>query len=297
MLVFDAVSNRFGKPLALAFLAVTAAWIILIVALPISSMVYESFRPNLLPSEFGGPKDRLTLENYSNLLQSDVHRNVFLRTIWGSAIVTLISLCVCYPIAFALAKQSGAHKMRVVILLLMVPFWLSEVLRTYTWFLILAFNGVLNSILIWLGVIDEPIRWMQGSSAVIVGMVYAFILLMIFPLLASLSTLDNSLLEAAHDMGASVYQTHRKVVLPHCAPGIASGCILVFVSAASSYAAPAILGAPGTRWFTQVILTWFFNGQNWPQGAAYAMALLLLCLFVILLALYLVRICVREVSE
>ena len=109
-------------------------------------------------------------------------------------------------------------------------------------------------------------------------MVYAFILFMMFPLYNALDTLDPNQVEAARDLGAGTIRIHRRIVIPHAKPGIAVGCIMVFVLTASSYAVPLILGSPSSFWFTQIIYQWFFEGQNWPQGSAYAFLLLLLCL-------------------
>jgi spermidine/putrescine transport system permease protein len=132
---------------------------------------------------------------------------------------------------------------------------------------------------------------------VLVGMVYAFILFMLLPLYNALETLDRDQLEAARDLGAGTLRIHRRIVIPHAKPGIAVGCIMVFMLAVSSYAVPVILGSPGTRWFTEIIYQWFFEGQNWPQGSAYAFILLVLCLGFILLMMRLFRVGLADIAR
>jgi spermidine/putrescine transport system permease protein len=200
----------------------------------------------------------------------------------SSAVVTLLSLIVCYPIAYFLAQEAKGQAASFFLLMLVIPFWINEILRTFSWFIILAFQGPLNALLLALGVIDEPVRWLSGNGGVFIGMVYAYILFMLFPIYNAIESLDHNQVEAARDLGAPVWRTHWRVVIPHAKPGIAVGCIMTFMLAASSYAVPSILGGPGSRWFTEIIYDWFFDGQNWNQGSAYAFILLILCIVFIM---------------
>jgi spermidine/putrescine transport system permease protein len=273
-----AVLSRYGTTLTGMMVLATFIWLAVMVVLPYLVMVEFSFRPNLLPADLGTEKDHLTADNYGTLFRNTIHINVFIRTIWGSALATFLCLCVSYPVAYFLAKMATAKQAAVLLLLLVIPFWINEILRTFAWFIILAYNGPLNGVLQMFGFIDKPIRWIYGSNGVIAGMVYAYIVFMVFPVYNAIETLDRNQIEAARDLGASLWRIHARVVLPHAKPGIAVGCIMVFTAAAGSYIVPAILGAPGTRWFTEIIYQWFFEGQNWQQGSAYAFLLLALCI-------------------
>jgi spermidine/putrescine transport system permease protein len=274
--------RRYGIALTTWMVLACLVWIIGMVIMPNLMMVEVSFRLNLPRAEIGGPQDVYTLANYLTLLHNDIHYAIFFKTIWGSAVVTLLSLIVCYPIAYFLAQEAKGQAASLFLLMLVIPFWINEILRTFSWFIILAFQGPLNALLLALGVIDEPVRWLSGNGGVFIGMVYAYILFMLFPIYNAIESLDHNQVEAARDLGAPVWRTHWRVVIPHAKPGIAVGCIMTFMLAASSYAVPSILGGPGSRWFTEIIYDWFFDGQNWNQGSAYAFILLILCIVFIM---------------
>jgi spermidine/putrescine transport system permease protein len=274
--------RRYGIALTSWMVLACLVWIIGMVIMPNLLMVEVSFRLNLPRAEIGGPQDVYTLANYLTLLHNDIHYAIFCKTIWGSAVVTLLSLIVCYPIAYFLAQEAKGQAASLFLLMLVIPFWINEILRTFSWFIILAFQGPLNALLLALGVIDEPVRWLSGNGGVFIGMVYAYILFMLFPIYNAIESLDHNQVEAARDLGAPVWRTHWRVVIPHAKPGIAVGCIMTFMLAASSYAVPSILGGPGSRWFTEIIYDWFFDGQNWNQGSAYAFILLILCIVFIM---------------
>lgn len=299
------VFRRYGTPLGLVILLLTGVWVVGMVVLPYFVMVEYSFHVNLPPRELGGPRDVYTLQNYASLFRGidllswsfpDDFR-VFVRTIWGSALVTTICLVVCYPVAFYLAKVAPRERVAFLLLLLVIPFWINEILRTFSWYIILAFNGPLNAVLLALGLIDRPVRWLSGSGGVLIGMTYAFLLFMMFPLYNALETLDRNQIEAAQDLGAPTWRIHWRVVIPHAKPGIAVGCIMVFVLAASSYVVPALLGSPGTRWFTETIYQWFFEGQDWPRGSAYAFVLLGLCVAFILAMMRIFRVGLTDIAR
>jgi spermidine/putrescine transport system permease protein len=274
--------RRYGVALTSWMVLACLVWIIGMVIMPNLLMVEVSFRLNLPRAQIGGPQDVYTLANYLTLLHNDIHYAIFFKTIWGSAVVTLLSLVVCYPIAYFLAQEAKGQVASLFLLLLVIPFWINEILRTFSWFIILAFQGPLNALLLFLGVIDEPVRWLSGNGGVFIGMVYAYILFMLFPIYNAIESLDHNQVEAARDLGAPSWRTHWRVVIPHAKPGIAVGCIMTFMLAASSYAVPSILGGPGSRWFTEIIYDWFFDGQNWNQGSAYAFILLILCIVFIM---------------
>jgi spermidine/putrescine transport system permease protein len=267
-----------------------------LVLAPNLMMLDFSLRPNLTPAQIGGPDDHYTLVNFSALFENPVHRAIFFKTIWASALVTLTTLVITYPMAFWLAKVATQKAVGFVTVALIIPFWINEVLRTLAWYILLAFGGPLNVVLVWLGILDAPMRWF-GDTGVLVGMVYAYILFMLFPVYNSISTLDSAQIEAARNLGASTLQIHRRIVIPHAKAGIATGCVFTFMLAAGSYVAPALLGAPGSRWFTEVIYNWFFEGGNWNRGAAYALVLLALCMTVVMAALRIFKVNLADVAK
>ncbi|MGO4624901.1 ABC transporter permease [Ensifer sp. 2YAB10] len=288
--------QRFGPGLGSAIVICVAVWLLGMVLAPNVMMLDFSLRPNLTPAQVGGPEDGYTLSHFAALFSDPVHRAIFFKTIWASALVMATTFVVTYPIAFWLAKVAKGKAVALVTVALIIPFWINEVLRTLAWYILLAFNGPLNAALLWLGVIDAPLRWF-GDFGVLAGMVYAYILFMLFPIFNSISTLDSAQIEAARNLGASTVQIHRRIVIPHAKAGIATGCVFTFMLAAGSYVAPALLGAPGSRWFTQIIYNWFFEGGNWNRGAAYALVLLALCMAVVMAALKIFRVNLADVAK
>jgi spermidine/putrescine transport system permease protein len=163
--------------------------------------------------------------------------------------------------------------------------WVSEILRSFAWFIILAFKGPLNAVLISLGVIDTEIRWIVGFSPVVIGLVYTYVLFMVFPLYNAMQSLDSNQIEAAEDLGSPWWRTHWRVILPHSKPGIASGAVMVFMLSAGSLLVPSLLGSTTSGWFTQTIQSIMLESQDWNTGAAFAFMLLLVCTIVVSLAM------------
>ena len=259
-------------------------------------MVDYALRPNLPPLQIGGPNDVYSLDNVLYLANEAVHRSIFFKTIWASAFVAFATFVVCYPLAFWLAQHATPSQTAIALLALTIPFWINEVLRTLAWYILLAFRGPLNALLLSIGVIDEPMRY-YGNGGVLAGMIYAYILFMLFPIYNAIESLEKAQIEAARDLGASTWRIHWRVVMPHAKAGIATGCVFTFMLAAGSYVAPALLGAPGSRWFTEIIYNWFFEGGDWNRGAAYALVLLVLCLAVVLVTLKLARVNLTDVAK
>ena len=238
--------RRFGGGLGTLFLALVGVWLAGMVLAPNVMMIDYALRPNLPPSQLGGPNDVYSLDNILYLANEGVHRAIFFKTVWASALVAFITFLVCYPMAFWLAQHATVNQTAVVLLALTIPFWINEVLRTLAWYILLAFRGPLNAFLLSLGIIDEPVRW-YGDGGVLAGMTYAYILFMLFPIYNAIESLDKSQIEAARDLGGSTWRIHWRVVIPHAKAGIATGCVFTFMLAAGSYVAPALLGAPGSR--------------------------------------------------
>lgn len=288
--------HRFGAGLATIFTALVLLWLVGMVLAPNLMMIDYALRPNLPPAQIGGPDDHYSLANFTYLLHEATHRAIFLKTIWASALVTLVTFVVCYPLAYWLAQNATPRQAALVILALIIPFWINEVLRTLAWYILLAFMGPLNAVLLAIGIIDQPVRW-YGNGGVLAGMTYAYILFMLFPIYNSIESLEKAQIEAARDLGAPTWRIHWRIVIPHAKAGIATGCVFTFMLAAGSYIAPALLGAPGSRWFTEIIYNWFFEGGDWNRGAAYALVLLVLCLVVVMVTLRLARVNLADVTK
>lgn len=281
---------------AIYVVVTTGFWLLFLILLPIGNMVDFAFRPFLSPAELGGPRDQYGLGNFSEALLDDFNRAIFLKTIWASILVTVISLMVCYPIAFMLASHRRSSMTRLLLLAIIVPFLINEVLRAFAWQLLLASKGAINQTLLWIGLIKEPIDFFRHNIGVLVGLVYAYVLFMIFPLYSSMENLNRSQIEAAGDLGAVWWRIHWDIVIPHSKPGIASGCVTVFMLSAGSYAIPQMLGGTRGLWFTQLIYNQF-EAINWNMGAAYALCLVVLCLAFIFLVMSLFKVSFRDIAR
>ena len=269
--------NRYGLLLTTVFAVLTGFWILVLVVLPNIYLFEHSFKPYLPVAELGGPKDVYSLDNYLTFFRSPIHISVFFWTVIYSAVVTFICFLIAYPLAYYLSKVSAQALVPTIFLLLFIPLWVSEVLRSFAWFIILALKGPLNASLLGLGIIEDPVRWITGFRGVIIGLVYTYVLFMLFPLYNAIQSLDTNQIEAAEDLGAPWWRTHWRVILPHAKPGIASGSVMVFMLSAGSILVPTLLASTNSRWFTEIIQQWMFESQDWNTGSAYAFLLLILC--------------------
>ncbi len=242
------------------------------------------------------------LRNYKYLFSNADHRMVFFKTIWASVLVTFLALVFCYPVAYYLAKVAPAERAALVMLGLIVPYWVNELLRVFAWQMILSGRGVLNLALSLFGIVDinslnPPPPNYLGDGGVIVGMIYAYILFMVFPLYNVIETLDRNQIEAATDLGAPWWGIHWHIVIPHAKPGIAVGCIMTFMLAAGSYAVPMALSGGRSQWFTQIIYTWTNETQDMNLGATYALLLLVLCILFIMVMMRLFRVSLEDIAK
>ncbi len=240
------------------------------------------------------PKKVYSLRNYT--IMGRGHLAIFVKTILASVAVTLIAFVVCYPMAYAVAKLATPGKAAIIMLGLIIPYAINELLRVFSWLMILNYNGVANYLLGLIGV--GPVPFLESGSGVFVAMVYAYILFMVFPIYNTIETLDTSQIEAARDLGAPTWQIHRRVVLPHAKPGIAVGCIMTFMLSAGSYAVPYIM-TRGTAepWFTQLIYNKFFESSNWNTGSAYAFTLLVACIVFVFLMMRLFNVNIKDIAK
>ncbi|MDH3672306.1 MAG: ABC transporter permease [Gammaproteobacteria bacterium] len=303
---FQDFFHRHGTALSIFLLVTVGFWIFLMIVLPQAFMLDFSFRFNLPPAKVGGPEDVYTLSNYKFMVYGSagnpdsfnvIDVTVFFRTILAAIFVTVFDLALCYPIAFYLAQVAHGGWARLMVLSLIVPFWVNEILRAFAFRIMFGSNGVINSFLITVGIVDEPIDLIGANIALYAGLGYAFILLMIFPLYNAIESLDKNQIEAARDLGSPWWRIHWRVVMPFAKPGITSGCTMVFMLSAGALAAPQILGGPSSLWFTQIIYQWFNTGGNWPRGSAYAIILLVSCIVLVLLMMRLFKVRLGEIGR
>jgi spermidine/putrescine transport system permease protein len=306
--------RRYGTTLTGIFVLLVAFWLLALIILPNFAMFEQSFRPYLPVTEIGGPKDFYSFGNYAKFLETPfetaffgipvtlpIHVLVFIDTVFYSALVTVITLILAYPLAYYLAKVASPTSLPTLLLLLFIPLWVSEALRAFAWYVILTFNGPLNQLLLSVGVIDQAIRWQQGVftdyDAIVIVLIYCYVLFMLLPLYSAIQSLDKNQIEAAEDLGSPWWRTHLRVVIPHSKPGIASGCVMVFMLSAGSLLVPTVVGSTRANWFPQTIYTKFNDSLDWQLGAAYSMIFLLLCIFFVILMMRLFRVKLSDIAK
>jgi putrescine transport system permease protein len=256
---------------AKASLALVWLWIGLLLLLPFSIVLKISFASAQLGVPPYGPPT--TVGNYFALVQDSLYLKAYLSSLRIAFISTAIALMLGYPMAYAIAR--APHRWRPLLLLLVVlPFWTSFLIRIYAWIGLLRPTGLVNLVLESLGIISTPLRLLNTDFAVYLGIVYAYLPFMVLPLYARLEKLDPVLLEAAADLGAKPWSAFLKVTLPLSLPGVVAGCLLVFIPAAGEFVIPELLGGPDTLMIGKVLWTEFFTNRNWPMSAAVAVILL-----------------------
>ena len=233
------------------------------------------FTPLFNESSDAGFSIYTTFDNFLYLFQDSLYFVTYLNSVKLAFIATLFTLLIGYPIAYGIARSPQPTR-NILLLLVVIPFWISFLLRVYSWMGILKTNGLINGFLLWLGVIDQPLELLYTDTAVYIGMVYSYLPYMILPLYANLVKLDVRLLEAASDLGAKKWQGFLDVTLPLSIPGIIAGCLLVFIPAIGEYVIPALLGGADTLMIGRVLFDEFFLNRDWPVASAVAIVLLLL---------------------
>jgi putrescine transport system permease protein len=226
---------------------------------------------------------KLYFSNYRFLFTDRLYASAYLYSIKVAAVSTLWCLLIGYPMAYAIARSTAAWK-NLLLMLIILPFWTSFLLRVYAWIGLLKSNGVINNVLLWLGVIHEPLTLMQTDFAVYVGIVYSYLPFMILPLYANLEKHDATLLEAAADLGARPWRAFLRVTLPLSMPGIMAGCLLVFIPAVGEYVIPSLLGRTDQLMIGRVLSDEFFANRDWPVASA--VAILILGLLVVPIMLF-----------
>tara|TARA_R110000868_G_scaffold169102_1_gene403964 strand:- start:2961 stop:3815 length:855 start_codon:yes stop_codon:yes gene_type:complete len=260
------------------------AWMFLFALLPFCLVLTASFlshdASNLLRTPF-------TLENYRQLY-NPIYLRVLKNSVFIAGLATLICLLLGYPFAYIVTRLKGTWK-SICLMLVIVPFWTSSLIRSYALIAIIKGKGVLNTLLIALGVIHEPLSILFTNTAVIIGLVYNLLPFMILPIMTNIERLDYRLVDAARDLGANRYITFRRVIIPLSMPGIIAGCILVFLPAMTLFYISDILGGAKSILAGNLIQNKFLIAENWPMGAALSIVLTLMLVALILIYLWSMR--------
>ena len=225
---------------------------------------------------------QLDWENYIFLTEDDLYWKAYLSSLQIAVISTFFALLVGYPIAYGMARAAPEWR-PMLMMLVILPFWTSFLIRVYAWIGILSSEGYLNQFLLWIGIIADPLQIMNTSTAVYIGIVYTYLPFMILPIYASLERMDDSLLEAAEDLGCSRMSAFWLVTIPLSRSGIIAGCFLVFIPAIGEFVIPSLLGGSGTLMIGKVLWEEFFSNRDWPVAAAVAIGLLLILVIPIIL--------------
>ena len=283
--------RRFGPHPRWAVISVPYAWMLLFFAVPFLIVLKIAFSQQAIAIPPYTPivevvneavTLKLNLSNFIELLRDAHYLQAYASSLKIAAISTLLCLLIGYPMAYTIARLPATSR-NIALMLVVLPSWISFLIRIYAWMGILQTNGLLNRFLLWVGVIDEPLRMMNTPLAAYIGIVYAYLPFMILPLYATLVKMDLRLLEAAYDLGARPWKAFLRITLPLSRSGIIAGCMLVMIPAVGEFVIPELLGGPDTLMIGRLLWAQFFNASNWPMASAVAIVMLLLLMAPILL--------------
>lgn len=246
-------------------------WLGLLILIPHIDMFLVSIRERIGVGQY-----QASPANYLTFLTEPLYLVTFMRTALMSILATALTLVIGFPVAFYIAKIAKGRLQSALFLLCLVPFWVSELVRTFGWMILLRETGIFSNLLQWLGLVDGPVEMLYNDVAMIVGLVYTSMLFMVVPLVTTMESLDDSIIEAGYDLGGSNLSILREIVIPHAMPGIASGSIVVFMLSLGNYLTPTMLGGKDSLWFTELIYSQFIVRFNWELGAAFGFMLLIL---------------------
>jgi putrescine transport system permease protein len=271
---------------AWAVLALPYAWLALFFLVPFAIVLKISLAEQavgippytaLLETGAGGTKLHASLANYLFLLSDSLYFRAYLNAIKFAGVSTLCCLLLGYPMAYGIVRAPAAWR-GFLLLMVILPFWTSFLIRVYAWIGLLKGNGLINNLLLSLGVVHEPLTLLNNAFAIYLGITYSYLPFMVLPLYAALERLDPALLEAAADLGCRPWQAFLRVTLPLSLPGIAAGSLLVFIPAVGEFVIPDLLGGPDTLMIGKVLWDEFFTNRDWPVASAVAIAMLLFLL-------------------
>ena len=252
----------------------------LLIVFALALVVFLAFRVNdgsLLGAGF-------TFLNFETVLFDELNWTVMLRSLAIAGLVTLVTVVTAYPVAYYLAFHAGRRR-GLILFLVTLPFWTSYLLRVFAWKIVLAYNGVLNSALVGSGLLSEPtLAFLNTPAAVVVTLAHAYAPFAILPIYVALETIPKSLTEAAADLGARPWTSFRRVILPYSMPGALAAALVVFVPTVGDYVTPALVGGPSSTMIGSLVQAQFGKANDWPFGAALAVAVMLVILALVLIA-------------
>ena len=254
-------------------------WLGLFFALPLLIVVVVSFASR---TAYGQVVFQWNLANYLRFLEP-LYLKIFVFTLGTAFVTTLWTFAMGYPVAYTIAMILPKKWQQAGIILVMIPFWINFLIRSYSWVIILRAQGLVNTFLLHFGFIEKPLGLLYNNTAVLLGMVYGLLPFMVLPIYVSLEQMDKRLLEAASDLGASPFTAFRKITLPLTLPGVAAGSILVFISSLGMFVVPDIMGGAKSSLMGNVIQNQFLAARDWPFGSALSIILALLSLVMIIL--------------
>ena len=258
-----------SRLLLLLLLAPAVVWLVGLIILPHVDLAVLSLRERVAPRQYAP-----SLAQYRTFFEEPLYWHTFVRTAVMSIAATFITLLLAFPIAWTIAKLVKGRAKSLLLVLCLIPFWVSETVRTLGWMILLRESGVLPALLVKLGLTEVPVELLYRDATILVALVYTSMLFMVVPLISALESLDDTLIEAAYDLGGNGFSILRQIVIPHAAPGILAGCIVVFMLTLGNYLTPTLLGGKNSLWFTEQIYTQFITRFNWEQGAAFGFLLL-----------------------
>ncbi len=251
-------------------------WLSLLILIPHVDMLMLSLRERVGVGEY-----EASFANYKTILTEPLYMRTFMRTAVMAIMATLITLLIAFPVSYYIAKMVRGRARSVLFLLCLIPFWVSELVRTFGWMILLRETGVISQFLQWSGVVSGPVEMLYNDAAIMTGLVYTSMLFMVVPLVTTLDSLDDAVIEAGYDLGGSGWSVMREIVIPHAVPGIVSGCIVVFMLSLGNYLTPTMLGGKDSLWFTEMIYSQFIVRFNWELGASFGFMLLAASSFII----------------
>lgn len=266
------------------FFVPVAMWLLLLIVVPQIELFLMSIKAE---NDYGDIV--WSLANYKEFFNEKIYWLTFVRVAIYAILVTFLTFAITFPVAFYITKVVSKKYKGFLIILLLMPFWVSELVRVYGWMILLRESGVINYFLQKLNIIDQPIEMLYNDVTMVMGLVYTSMLFMVIPLISSLDGMDDSYIEAAYDLGASKLVIFFKIIIPYIAPGIVSGSIVVFMLTLGNYLTPNLMGGKNSLWFTEQIYNQFIASFNWNQGAAFGFLLLSLSSLIIWIGLKLTK--------
>lgn len=259
-------------------IAPAVGWLSIFFVIPLLIVVAVSFASR---TPYGQVVFNWTLGNYARFTET-LYLSIFADTLIVAVLTTIFTILMGYPLAYFISQLPKKWQQPGLILV-MIPFWINFLIRSYAWVIILRSQGVLNTFLMDIGLITQPIQFLYNDTAVMIGMVYALLPFMVLPIYVSLEQLDTRLLEAASDLGAGPFTAFRKITLPLTLPGIAAGTILVFISSLGMFVVPDVMGGAKAALVGNLIQNQFLSARDWPFGSALSIVLAILSLVLIML--------------